>query len=240
MIVAVVQARMSSNRLPGKVMAPILGEPMIAKQLERVRRARTLSKVVVATSTDCSDEPLACYLTSKGQSPFRGSLRDVLGRVAGAARAAGEPTHVVRLTADCPLIDPEVIDEAVRLALASGAAYVGNIEPRTYPVGLEVEVMTAEALFAADAEATDPREREDVALFLRRRPERFAHAALTQPVDRSALRWAVDGPGDFAFVRGVYEALYPTNREFGSREVLDLMCEDAGLAVHKDGLARAA
>ena len=240
MIVAIVQARMSSTRLPGKVMAPILGEPMIAKQLERVRRARTLTKILVATSTDCSDDPLAGYLASKGQAPFRGSLRDVLDRYAGAAEAAGDPTHVVRLTADCPLIDPEVIDETVRLALASGAAYTSNVEPRTYPVGLDVEVMTADALRAAAAEAADPYEREHVTTFLRRRPERFAQASVTQPVDRSAMRWTVDRPADFAFARGVYEALYPTNPAFTTQDVLDLLEAESGLAAHGGDMARAA
>ena len=240
MILAIVQARMSSTRLPGKVMAPILGEPMIAKQLERVRRARTLTKAVVATSTDCSDEPLASYLTSKGQAPFRGSLRDVLDRYAGAVACESDPTHVVRLTADCPLIDPEVIDEAVRLALASGADYTSNVEQRTFPVGLDVEVIRTEALLAAAAEAADPYEREHVTPFLRRRPERFTHAHVTQPVDRSSMRWTVDRPADFAFARGVYEALYPTNRAFTTQDVLDLLGVESGLAAHGGGLAQAA
>ena len=239
-ILAVVQARMSSTRLPGKVMAPILGEPMIAKQFERIRRARTLTKVVVATSTDCSDDPLAAYLTSKGRAPFRGSLHDVLDRYARAAEAAGDPSHVVRITGDCPLIDPEVIDEAVRLALASKAAYTGNVEQRTYPVGLDVEVMTTEALLTAAVEAVDPFEREHVTPFLRRRPERFAQAHLTQPVDRSAMRWTVDRPADFAFARGVYEALYPTNPAFAMQDVLDLLETESGLAAHGGALARAA
>ena len=239
MILAVVQARMSSTRLPGKVMAPILGEPMIAKQLERVRRAKALTRTLVATSTDCSDDPLACYLASKGQALFRGSLRDVLDRYARAAQAAGEPSHVVRLTADCPLIDPEVIDEAVRLALASGAAYTSNVEQRTYPVGLDVEVVKTEALLAAAAEATDPYDREHVTPFIRGRADRFAQAHVTQPVDRSAMRWTVDRPADFAFAKGVYEALYPTDPAFTTRDVLDLLETESGLAAH-GGLARAA
>ena len=239
MILAVVQARMSSTRLPGKVMAPILGEPMIAKLLERLRRARTLTKVVVATSADCSDDPLACYLASKGSAPFRGSLRDVLDRYARAAEAAGSPGHVVRVTGDCPLIDPEVVDEAVRLALASGAAYTSNVEQRTYPVGLDVEVMTTEALLTAAAEATDPYEREHVTPFLRRRPERFAQAHVKQAVDCSAMRWTVDRPADFAFARSVYEALYPRDPAFSTRDVMDLLEVETGLAAH-GGLARAA
>jgi spore coat polysaccharide biosynthesis protein SpsF len=239
-ILAIVQARMSSSRLPGKVMAPILGEPMIAKQLERIRRAKTLSKVVVATSTDCSDEPLASYLGSKGYPVFRGPLQDVLTRFAMAASSAGAPRHVVRLTADCPLIDPEVIDEAVRLAQASGADYTSNVAQRSYPAGLDVEVMTTEALLTAAAEAYDPCDRAHVTPFLRRQPERFSHAHVTQPEDRSGMRWTVDSPADFAFARGVYEALYPTDPAFTTRDVLGLLDAETALAAHGGGLARAA
>ena len=232
MILAVVQARMSSTRLPGKVLAPIRGEPMILRQLERVRRARTLTKVMVATSAEPSDEPLASLLASRGYPVHRGDLRDVLGRFAGAARSAGEPTHVVRLTADCPLIDPGLIDEAVRLALASQTAYCGNAERRTYPDGLDVEVMTADALFAADAEATDAFDREHVTPFLRRQPERFAAAHLVQPADQSEMRWTVDTCADFTFARAVYDALYETNPEFTTRDVHELLAERPDLAAH--------
>jgi spore coat polysaccharide biosynthesis protein SpsF len=230
---------MSSTRLPGKVMAPILGEPMIVRQLERIRRAKTLTKVVVATSTDCSDDPLAGYLVSKGQPVFRGALRDVLDRYARAAEAAGEPGHVVRLTADCPLIDPGVIDECVRLAVRTGADYTGNCEQRSFPVGLDVEVIATPALIAAAAEARDPYEREHVTPFIRRRPERFEQAHVTQSPDRSAMRWTVDRPADFLFARRVYEALYPRDPAFTTDDVLRLLADEAGLAAH-GGAARAA
>ena len=228
MIVAVLQARMSSARLPGKVMAPLCGEPMIVRQLERIRRARTLAKVVVATSRDPSDDPLAEHLTLRGQAVHRGALQDVLGRVAEAVRqhtAGGQCTHVVRLTADCPLADPEVIDEAVRLALASRAAYTSNCERRTYPDGLDVEVVTADTLFRAAREAEDPYEREHVTPFVRRRPERFPQAHLIRPTDLSALRWTVDRPEDLAFVRRVYQALHPADTGFTTQDVLDWLAQ---------------
>jgi spore coat polysaccharide biosynthesis protein SpsF len=228
MIVAVLQARMSSARLPGKVMAPLAGEPMIVRQLERIRRARTLTKIIVATSRDASDDPLAQHLTLRGQLVFRGPLDDVLGRVTQAVRqhtAGGSCTHVVRLTADCPLNDPELIDEAVRLALNSRAAYTSNCERRTYPDGLDVEVIAADALFTAAAEATDRYDREHVTPFVRTRPERFPQAHVTQPRDRSALRWTVDTPEDLAFVRRAYEALLPRDPAFTSQDVLDWLGE---------------
>ena len=230
MILALVQARMSSTRLPGKVVAPILGEPMIVRQLERVRRARTLSKILVATSTDPSDEPLASLLVAKGHGVFRGALNDVLGRFAKAAGSAGEPTHIVRMTADCPLIDPGLIDEAVRLAVASGAAYAGNTVRRTYARGLEVEVITAEALRIAALEATEVSERQDVAAFIRRQPERFAQAHMVQPADESGLNWKVDSCAGFAMARGVYEALYPETPAFTLRDVRDLLASRPDIA----------
>lgn len=233
MIVAVLQARMSSSRLPGKVMADLCGAPMIQRQLERIRRARTLTKVIVATSNQPSDDPLASWLTLRGQPVFRGDLHDVLGRFAKAVRwhtDGGACSHVVRLTADCPLADPELIDEAVRLALASRAAYVSNCEQRTYPDGLDVEVVAADALFAATANAFDPYEREHVTPYVRRRPERFTQAHLTQPRDLSGLRWTVDGPDDLAFVRQVYEALWPADPAFTTQDVLELLAVRPELA----------
>jgi spore coat polysaccharide biosynthesis protein SpsF len=223
MILAIVQARMSSARLPGKVMAPILGEPMIVRLLERVRRAKTLGKILVATSTDPSDEPLAQLLTARGYPVFRGALNDVLARYAQAAGTAGEPTHVVRITADCPLIDPGLIDEAVRLAIASGAAYAGNTVRRTYPQGLEVEVVTTDALFTAAREATEVADRQQVTSFIRRNPERFAQAHLVQSVDQSSRDWKVDTCAGFTFARAVFEALHPEAPTFGMREVQDLL-----------------
>jgi spore coat polysaccharide biosynthesis protein SpsF len=231
MIAAIVQARMSSTRLPGKVMAPILGQPMILRQLERIRRARTITKVIVATSTDPSDEPLAALLTSRGFPVFRGDLHDVLGRFAGAAEAAGELTHVVRLTADCPLTDPALIDEAVRLAVASGADYTGNAERRTYPDGLDVEVIRMDALRTAAAEAREPGDREHVTPFLRNQPARFTHAYMVQAKDQSAMRWTVDTCADFLFARSVFEALYAENPAFETADVHRLLAERPELAV---------
>lgn len=219
MAVAILQARMSSSRLPGKVMKALQGRPMIERQLERLGRCASLERMIVATSQDASDDALAGYLETAGVSVFRGPLADVLGRYVGAIEAFGVDGQVVRLTADCPLADPEVIDAAVRLQAQTGADYVSNSILRTYPRGLDVEVFPAAHLLAAGREASDPYEREHVTPFLYRNPQRFSRSDLVQARDESALRWTVDTPDDFAFVERVYDALYPTKPAFTSEDV---------------------
>ena len=139
MTVAILQARMSSTRLPGKVMKPLAGRPMIERQLERLRRCSTLTRIIVATSLDASDDPLAAHLNGIGVDTFRGSLHDVLGRYLGAAQAFDLVGDLVRLTADCPLADPGVIDDCVRRRADLGVDYCSNGRRRTYPHGLDVE-----------------------------------------------------------------------------------------------------
>jgi len=222
MILAVLQARLSSTRLPGKVMRPLLGRPMIERQIERLRRAARIDRLVVATSVEASDDPLAAWCAASGVDVFRGPLDDVLARFAAAAEAFGPADPVVRLTADCPLADPGVIDACIDLHLRAGGDYTSNALTRTYPVGLDVEVVTAQALATAAREATDPYEREHVMPFLYRRPQRFRIVQLTQAENLGALRWTVDTPEDFAFVEGVYAALYPARPDFDTADVLAL------------------
>ena len=219
MILAVLQARTGSTRLPGKVMKPILGMPMIGRQIERLNRCETLERLVVATSRDPSDDALAAYVERLGVRVFRGALNDVLGRMLGAAIANGPAEHVVRLTADCPLADPAVIDACVRLHLERGADYTSNTIERTYADGLDVEVATIEALTTAARAARDPYEREHVTPYLYRRPERFRIAQLTQAQDRSDRRWTVDTAEDFEFVSRVFYMLYPTKPAFDQADV---------------------
>lgn len=218
MTVAILQARMSSTRLPGKVMKPLAGRPMIERQLERLRRCAGL-RLVVATSTHASDDPLAHHLRDIGVDVFRGSLDDVLDRFVGAASEFAAEGQVVRLTADCPLADPGVIDDCVRLHAELGVDYASNGRRRTYPRGLDVEVFTLEALLTAGREATDPYDREHVTPYLYRNPERFSQGELVQARDESDLRWTVDTPDDFAFVERVYDSLYPGKPDFTSDDI---------------------
>ena len=219
MILAVLQARMSSTRLPGKVMADLVGAPMILRQIERLRRSRRLDRIVVATSIDPSDDGFAAMLAMHDIPVHRGPLDDVLARFGGALEA--HPAEIlVRLTADCPLADPEVIDATIDLLAAGGLDYAANTPAhRTYPKGLDVEVMRSDALLRAAREAADPYEREHVTPYLYRHPEMFAQDFISQTADEGELRWTVDRPDDLEFVRAVYGALYPNRPDFSSDDV---------------------
>lgn len=220
MIVGVLQARCSSRRLPGKVLAPILGKPMILRQIERLQRAGRIDRLVVATSSGPSDNPIARICADTDLDCYRGNLEDVLDRV---LQAAGSADDVVRLTADCPLTDPEIVDRVIATHVSGHYDYTSNTLKRTYPDGLDVEVIRATALASAASEATLPGEREHVTPFLYNHPERFKLGSVTSTVDNSALRWTVDEQADIDFVRAVYAELYSVNPKFTTTDVLNLL-----------------
>ncbi len=201
----VVQARAGSTRLPGKVLMPVGGRPMLAFMLARLEPVRC-DELVVATSTDRRDDAVADVAAAAGVPVVRGSESDVLGRFV-AALDAHPADVVVRLTGDCPLIDPAVVNEAIALRATTGADYASNTLVRTYPDGLDVEVLRADALRAAAAEAVDPVEREHVTPFVYRRPERFRLAAVVGPESLGELRWTVDTAEDLDRIRGIVAAL---------------------------------
>ena len=237
---AILQARVSSTRLPGKVLAPILGEPMIARQVERIGRAIRIDDLVIATSSDRSDDPLAAWAEAEGLTVYRGSLDDVLGRFVGVI-AAHAPDTVVRLTADCPLASPSVIDAVIDNFTASDVDYCSNTLTPTFPDGLDVEVVRARVLTEVAEMSTDPAEREHVTLGVYRRPEQFTLANYAGDTDLSKLRWTVDTADDLAFVRRVYEALYETTPDFETRDILDLIARTPGLGrTTDDGIRNAA
>lgn len=222
MILGILQARASSSRLPGKVLLPILGRPMLARQLERLRLCRSMDKLVVATSEDPSDSAVADLARKEGLQAFQGSLNDVLDRFYQAA-APHKPDHVVRLTGDCPLADPALIDDIVRVHLEEGNDYTTNAVEPTFPDGLDAEVFRFRCLEEAWKEARLPSQREHVTPFINRQPDRFRISHYKREPDLSALRWTVDEPADFELVRIVYEALYPANPSFTTRDILALL-----------------
>lgn len=224
---AVLQARMSSSRLPGKVMRPVLGEPMIGRQVERLRRATRLSGLTIATSTDASDDVIEAYAGQIGVDCFRGSLNDVLGRFIGALTAAGNPKTFVRLTADCPLADWRLIDRCIAAHAAAEADYTCNWLNWTYPKGLDVEVCETAAVSRAYREGQSVYDREHVTPYIYGHPELFKLEAVARDPPLR-YRWTVDTPEDFAFVSAVYADLYPANPAFTSEDVLDWQ------ATHRD------
>jgi spore coat polysaccharide biosynthesis protein SpsF len=229
MNVAVLQARMTSTRLPGKVMMPVLGEPMIGRQIERLRRCARIDRLIVATSTEPSDDELARHCESLGVEVFRGALGDVLDRVCGALMGLENARTAIRLTADCPLTDWAVIDEVIAHHQATGADYTNNTMPeRTYPHGLDVEAIRPDVLFRAWREATDPYEREHVTPFIYRRPEAFRLASVRRKPPLGELRWTVDLPEDLEFVREVYGRLYPANPAFDTDAIAALPRNSSG------------
>ncbi|HVL68439.1 MAG TPA: glycosyltransferase family protein [Vicinamibacterales bacterium] len=224
--VAIIQARMSSTRLPGKVLAEIAGEPMLALVSRRVRSAKTLDQVVIATSTSSADDAVEAVCRERGIAVFRGSEEDVLDRYRGAAEFADAAT-VVRVTADCPLIDPQVIDLVVDEFRKGGADYVSNTIQRTYPDGLDTEVMSRAALERAWSEAVLQSEREHVTPYIWKHPELFPQRQVVQAADLSALRWTVDEPRDLELVREVCRRL-PADRA-SMQDILVLLAEEPSL-----------
>jgi spore coat polysaccharide biosynthesis protein SpsF len=228
--VCVVQARTGSTRLPGKVLQDLGGRPLLRFMLDRLADLR-VDEVVVATSTLERDDAVAEIARDAGRPVVRGSETDVLDRFA-TALATHPADHVVRLTADCPLADPVLVESVLARHLDRGADYTSNVFPRTFPRGLDCEVMTADALRTAHAEAVDPAEREHVTPFLYRRPERFALANMRNDLPLGREGWTVDTPDDLAFVRKIVAAMHERSgddafswrqawREVGPREVGD-------------------
>jgi len=222
MICAIVQARMGSSRLPGKVMKELAGQPMIGHVLRRVAAAQRIERVMLATTTSPEDAPLAAYAESLGVGVYRGSTDDVLDRYYQAARAVGAGV-VVRLTGDCPVLDPAVIDATIGLFQSGNYDYVNNFMQRSYPDGLDTEVFSMAALEIAWRDAALPSEREHVTPYFYKNPLLFKQVGLVQPFAWGDWRWTVDEPADFDFIAAVYAALYAENPLFGMAQLVALL-----------------
>lgn len=225
MITAIVQARMGSTRLPGKVLRAVLGRPLLLHLVDRLRYSSCIARIVVATSTETRDDAIHSLVADEGIDCFRGSERDVLGRYYQAATWA-QADPIVRITADCPLIDPVVTDTIVRRYLAGDADFVSNQCPFTYPNGLDTAVFSFAALEATSREARSPFEREHVVPFILANPSRFRLASVEHSENLFArYRWCLDYEEDYVFIRSVFEALYPKKRLFLMDDVLRLLRE---------------
>lgn len=234
-IVAVVQARMSSSRLPGKVMREVTpGLPMIEALLSRLTRSRTIDEVVVATSEEAANDPLEARVAALGLRCIRGSERDVLDRYRLAAEVT-EADVLVRITGDCPFVDPNLVDHAVEAYRKAGVDYFSNIEPPTYPDGLDIEVFASRALLQAATETADAFDREHVTPYLRRGP--FTRAGFRHDADLSHLRWTVDEADDLTVARRVYGHFAPRT-DFTWQDILALQEANPELFKANAGLGR--
>lgn len=204
-VVAIIQARMTSKRLPGKVLMDIRGEPALAHMIDRVRMAKRVQRLLVATTTNATDDAVVELCARLGVEMFRGDETDVLGRYLGAAEKARAPA-IMRLTADCPMIDPDVLDQAVDTFASGAFDYVSNCNVRTFPDGLDVEVFTIDALREANTKAEHPFLREHVTPYIRGIRPQFGAGAfrighILAPADFSHVRWTLDTPTDLAVIR---------------------------------------
>lgn len=195
---------------------------MLLRQIERIRCATEIDSLLVATSVDASDDSLADLCKSGNIQCFRGSLPDVLDRFYQAAQSY-QPQHIARFTADCPLIDPKIVDDTCRFYLDGHFDYASNTLEPTFPDGLDVEIFSAAGLRRAWSEATLPSEREHVTPYFYRHPEHFKLGAYKQEHNLSRYRWTVDEPADYEVVRQVFEALYPRNPQFHMEDILQFL-----------------
>lgn len=221
-IVALVQARMGSTRLPNKVMKPIDGIPMIELLLSRLSRAKEIDQIVVATSVDERNLPLIKHVQKLGYACEQGSENDVLERFVQAAQKH-QADVVVRITGDCPLVDPELVDEVIRHFKLAGVDYFCNTNPPTYPDGLDIEVFAFNALEQASRETDKPFDHEHVTPYLRE-SGKFNTAAMQHSQNLSTLRWTVDEPADFEVIQKVFQHFHP-RIDFTWSEVLDLQLQ---------------
>lgn len=237
-VVAIVQARMGSSRLPGKVMADLLGRPLLARVLERAQAIRSVDSVILATTRAARDRVLLELAKECDVIPFAGSEDDVLDRYYAAARAVSADI-IIRLTADCPLLDPEVTGQVLERFLQGDVDYASNNHPPTFPDGLDSEVFSFLALEEAWRRARLTSEREHVTPYIWKNPAKFRLSNIASPIDLSAMRWTVDEPADLEFVRAVYAGLCRNNQvPFHVADVLALLAREPALGKLNQGLVR--
>lgn len=223
-VIAIVQARMGSTRLPGKVLKRVNGKPLLEYQIERLKRSKNIDQLVVSTSNRALDDPIIELCRRLNVDTFRGSENDVLGRYYETC-AYYKADAVVRLTADCPLIDPSVIDEVIHYFLKHYPRYmyVSNTRKRTYPRGMDTEVFTYEVLKDAYMNANSPHDLEHVTSFIVKRIGESCLAQVLNDSDESQHRWTVDTSEDFQFISKVLENLYPTKPTFTFQDTLEIL-----------------
>ena len=231
--VAIIQARTGSTRLPAKVLKHLAGKTVLEHVIVRVRAAAFVDEVIIATTTSPTDDPIVALAEACGVRWSRGSESDVLSRYFYAAQEA-KADVVVRITSDCPLLDPALLDDLIGRFLDAiqegrGVDYLSNTLERTFPRGLDAEIFSFEALEKAHREAKRPHEREHVTPYVHQQPDLFTLVGVRNEVDLSHHRWTLDTSEDFAFIQAVYKALHREDALFTTQQILKLLDERPAL-----------
>ena len=221
-IAAIIQARMGSTRLPGKVLLDLAGKTVLERVVQRVSSARQVDVTAVATTSHTNDDGIETLCSRIHIPVYRGSEEDVLDRYYQTALTL-HPRHIVRITADCPLVDPDIIDEVITVHREKNADYTSNVITKRYPDGLDVEVFTFSALQKAWKEAQLPSEREHVTPFIWKNNDRFTLASHECDKDLSDKRWTLDHPEDYEFIQSVFRGCLENNNLFGMEDILDFL-----------------
>lgn len=231
MILAIIQARMGSTRLPGKVLKPILDKPIIDYQVERVKQSKALDQVIIATSNNVKDDAIIYWCEANSIPYYRGDEADVLGRYYEAAKQFSAST-IVRLTGDCPIIDSNIIDRVIIDYLKEGTSYCSNTIKRSFPRGMDTEVFSMDALERANFEAESPLDREHVTPYIR---NHFSTFNVLNNTDYSNYRWTVDTKEDFQLIKKIITELYPSNPLFTMEDAVKLLTNNPDwMLINKD------
>lgn len=215
----IIQARMNSTRLPGKIFMELADKKVLEHVVLRARAAQNVQRVIVATTTSAADDPVVEFCRQAGIDVFRGQEDDVLDRYYQTAQAFKAP-RIARVTADCPVLDPGILDRTIMHHFSTKADYTSNILHPTFPDGLDVEVFTFNALETAWKNAKLKSEREHVTPYIRNHPQEFRQSEVVNDVDLSAKRWTLDDPKDYEFLKAVFSGLYKGNSLFGMNDIL--------------------
>jgi spore coat polysaccharide biosynthesis protein SpsF len=222
----IIQARMNSSRLPGKVLKTVLGKTLLEYQIERLTRVKKADKIIVATTVNSIDDAIIDLCDRLNIPTYRGSESDVLSRYAVASQQFDSQT-IVRITSDCPLIDPGLIDRAIEFYQSNHFDYVSTDED-VYPRGMDVEIFSGEMLQIANLNAEKPDEREHVTPHFYQNPEQFSIGTYSEPIQAANYRLTVDTPEDFQLIQLLLENLYPKNSKFNLDDILECLTEHPG------------
>lgn len=215
--VATIEARMTSSRLPGKVLLPVLGKPILGYLIDRLKKVNSIDEIVIATTVNVADDPIVDFAKSVGVSVYRGSEEDVLLRVVGAAESVNADV-IIEITGDCPIIDPEIVDQCIQVYKFNTASYVGNAHIRSYPDGMDVQVFSLSDLKKSGEMTDDKLDREHVSLYMRNHPEIFPHLHIVAP---NSIFWpelglTLDEQQDFELLKTIIEHFHSLENPFFS------------------------